>query len=109
MPTPLTAPGRTGKPYEKHHGFCLETQRFPDSVNWPHFSDVVLRPGQVYRHKTVHQFGACLGALKVGWHVRFKAVSAGKRGLGRVEELAAAPCFNCFVGQPSPGATFLSI
>ena len=22
--------GRTGKPYEKHHGFCLETQRFPD-------------------------------------------------------------------------------
>jgi len=49
--------GRTGKPYEKHHGFCLETQRFPDAANRSHFSPVVLRPGETYRHHTRHEFG----------------------------------------------------
>lgn len=50
-------PGRTGQGYEKHHGFCLETQRFPDAANWSHFSPVVLRPGEVYRHHTRHESG----------------------------------------------------
>ena len=50
--------GRGGTPYGKHHGFCLETQHFPDSVNRSHFPPVWLRPGQQYMHKTVHEFGA---------------------------------------------------
>ncbi|CAK9025072.1 Galactose mutarotase (Aldose 1-epimerase) [Durusdinium trenchii] len=53
-------PGRTGQGYEKHHGFCLETQCFPNAVNvnGAHFSNVVLRPGEVYRHHTEHEFGS---------------------------------------------------
>ena len=51
------SPGRGGVSYGKHHGFCLETQRFPDTPNRPHFPSCVLRPGQVYTHTTVHEFG----------------------------------------------------
>ena len=29
--------GRGGVTYAKHHGFCLETQHFPDSANQPQF------------------------------------------------------------------------
>lgn len=43
---------------EKHDAFCLETQRPPDAINNPAFRDlVVLRPEEVYYHKTVHEFG----------------------------------------------------
>ena len=38
-------------------GFCLETQRFPDSPNRPNFPSTVLRPGETYREVTVHKFG----------------------------------------------------
>jgi aldose 1-epimerase len=51
--------GRDGSvTYGKHHGFCLETQTFPDAANRPHFPPALLRPGQTYAHKTVHTFGA---------------------------------------------------
>jgi aldose 1-epimerase len=51
--------GRDGSvTYSKHHGFCLETQTFPDAANRPHFPPVLLRPGQTYSHTTVHTFGA---------------------------------------------------
>ncbi|MBM4018201.1 MAG: galactose mutarotase [Planctomycetes bacterium] len=46
-----------GKPYVQHGALCLETQHFPDSPNKPHFPSPVLRPGQTYRHVTVHKFG----------------------------------------------------
>jgi aldose 1-epimerase len=46
-----------GKKYEKHAGFCLETQHFPDSPNRPEFPSTVLRPGQTYKHTTMHKFG----------------------------------------------------
>ncbi|MEE8451383.1 MAG: aldose epimerase family protein [Thermoguttaceae bacterium] len=45
-----------GKPYGPYHGFCLETQSFPDSPNRPAFPSTVLRPGQTYRHVTIHKF-----------------------------------------------------
>lgn len=45
-----------GRPYAPYHGFCLETQHFPDSPNKPHFPSPVLRPGQSYHHVTVHKF-----------------------------------------------------
>jgi aldose 1-epimerase len=51
-------PGRGNAKYHRHSGFCLETQHFPDSPNQPHFPSTVLRRGQVYRHVTVHEFGA---------------------------------------------------
>ncbi|MDA0752900.1 MAG: galactose-1-epimerase, partial [Verrucomicrobia bacterium] len=46
----------SGGIYNKHNGFCLETQHFPDSPNKPHFPTVVLRPGETYTHHTVHRF-----------------------------------------------------
>jgi len=47
----------SGAEYKKHFGFCLETQHYPDSPNKPDYPTTVLRPGQVYRHTTVHRFG----------------------------------------------------
>ena len=54
-------PGKGDAVYAKNGGLCLETQAFPDSINkqgkpgWP---DVVLRPGNKYRHSMVHRFSA---------------------------------------------------
>lgn len=48
--------GKSGKVYEKHFGFCLEAQHFPDSPNQPAFPSTVLRPGETYMQKTVHRF-----------------------------------------------------
>jgi len=48
--------GKNGKVYNKHFGFCLETQHFPDSPNKPDFPPVVLRPGQKYVTETVYRF-----------------------------------------------------
>ena len=48
--------GKAGKPYEKHAGFCLETQHYPDSPNQPEFPSTVLQPGEEYNSKTVYTF-----------------------------------------------------
>jgi aldose 1-epimerase len=48
--------GKSGKPYVKRGGFCLEAQHFPDSPNQPAFPPVVLRPGGAYRQTTVYRF-----------------------------------------------------
>ncbi len=48
--------GKHGKVYNKHEGFCLETQHFPDAINHPYFPSSVLKPGQVYRHSCIHRF-----------------------------------------------------
>jgi len=48
--------GKGGKVYDRHHGFCLETQHFPDSPNKPHFPSTVLRPGEKYSTMTVFSF-----------------------------------------------------
>jgi aldose 1-epimerase len=50
--------GRDGAPLQRHAGLCLETQRFPDGPNHPDWGDVMLRPGEVYRHSTVLAFDA---------------------------------------------------
>lgn len=42
--------------YQQYHGFCLETQHYPDSPNHSHFPSTVLYPGSTYYHLTVHQF-----------------------------------------------------
>jgi len=48
--------GKRGVVYHQHSAFCLETQHFPDSVHQPRFPSIILRPGQTYRHTTVHKF-----------------------------------------------------
>jgi len=45
-----------GRPYGPYHGFCLETQRYPDSPNQPKFPSTLLRPGEVYHEVTIHKF-----------------------------------------------------
>ena len=42
--------------YEKHSAFCLETQHYPDSPNQPKFPSTILKPGETYRHTTIHTF-----------------------------------------------------
>ncbi len=49
--------GKGGKVYEKHTGFCMETQYFPDAPNQPNFPDVILRPGETYQQTTAYVFG----------------------------------------------------
>ncbi|MGA2545037.1 MAG: aldose epimerase family protein [Rectinemataceae bacterium] len=49
-------PGKRGSLYEKHGGFCLETQLFPDSPNKPSYPMSLLRPGQEWKHETVYRF-----------------------------------------------------
>jgi aldose 1-epimerase len=46
-----------GEPHLPYRGLCLEPQRFPDAINRPHFSPVVLRPGETYRQVTAFKFG----------------------------------------------------
>jgi aldose 1-epimerase len=52
-----TIEGKSGRPYARHAGVCLETQHFPDSPHRPGFPTTVLRPGEVYRSTTVWAFG----------------------------------------------------
>jgi aldose 1-epimerase len=49
--------GKYGVTYEKHAGFCLETQHFPDAPNEPKFASTLLKPGQTMRSVTVFAFG----------------------------------------------------
>ncbi len=52
----MTVPGLDGVPYPPMAGLCLEAQRFPDSVNVPHFSDTILRPGELYSQTCEFRF-----------------------------------------------------
>ncbi|HEX6732394.1 MAG TPA: aldose epimerase family protein [Pyrinomonadaceae bacterium] len=49
--------GKGGVVYQKHAGFCLEPQHFPDSPNHPNFPSTVLLPGDEYQQTTVFRFG----------------------------------------------------
>ena len=49
--------GKGGCAYGRYHGYCLETQHFPDSPNQPQFPGVILQPGETYRHTTRFVFG----------------------------------------------------
>jgi aldose 1-epimerase len=52
-----TFTGRYGNKYQKHAGFCLETQHFPDAPNHPNFASTELRPGQTFHSTTTFIFG----------------------------------------------------
>jgi len=49
-------PGKGGKVYGAHAGFCLETQHFPDSPNHADFPSAELLPGDEYRSTTIYRF-----------------------------------------------------
>jgi aldose 1-epimerase len=51
-----THKGKGGVRYQKHQGFCLESQHFPDAVHHPHFPSILLRPGQTYTQTTIYKF-----------------------------------------------------
>ncbi len=48
--------GKSGTPYAKHHGFCLECEGYPDGAKVPELGDIVVRPGKPRRHTTVYTF-----------------------------------------------------
>jgi aldose 1-epimerase len=51
-----TLKGKGGRMYQKHDGFCMEAQHFPDSPNQPSFPPVILHPGEKYHQKTAYRF-----------------------------------------------------
>jgi len=48
--------GKKGVTYQQYHGFCLETQYFPDAINHPNFPSIVLKPGKTYTQTTIYKF-----------------------------------------------------
>ena len=51
-----TLTGKGGAVYRHRNGLCLETQHFPDSPNKPMFPTTIVKPGDVYRTRTVFTF-----------------------------------------------------
>lgn len=50
--------GKAGIAYQRHAGFSLETQHYPDSPNHPNFPSTELLPGQLYRETSIFKFSA---------------------------------------------------
>jgi aldose 1-epimerase len=53
--------GKGGAVYKQYSGFCMEAQKFPDSVNhpeWKEKSNAILRPGETYKQTTIYKFSA---------------------------------------------------
>ncbi len=48
---------QSGAQFVPHDAVCLETQFYPNSVNRSGFPSVILEPGKVWQHRTVHRFG----------------------------------------------------
>jgi aldose 1-epimerase len=53
----MAVAGKGGVHYLKHGAFCLETQKYPDSVHHENFPSTILNPGQIYKHQVVFKFG----------------------------------------------------
>lgn len=50
--------GKSGIPYTRHAGLCLECEGYPDGVNVPEMGDIVLRPGFPRRQATAYAFSS---------------------------------------------------
>ncbi|WP_026955626.1 aldose epimerase family protein [Algoriphagus vanfongensis] len=48
--------GADGKTYQKHWGFCLESQVWPDAINHENFPSPILNPGEKYEHLIEYRF-----------------------------------------------------
>jgi aldose 1-epimerase len=49
--------GKNGSVYTEHHGFCLETQHYPDSPNQSAFPSAIFGPARPYHEHTEFTFG----------------------------------------------------
>ncbi len=49
--------GKNGEKLGRFAGLALETQHYPDSPNHPEFPSTSLKPGEVFKSKTVYKFG----------------------------------------------------
>lgn len=50
--------GKYGRSLNYRESFALETQKYPDSPNHPHFPSTLLIPGEKYTHVCVYRFSA---------------------------------------------------
>ncbi len=48
--------GKLGKTFKYRESFALETQHYPDSPNQDNFPSIILRPGKIYKTKSVYKF-----------------------------------------------------
>ena len=49
--------GKHGVVYEQRAAICLETQKYPDTPNKPHWISCELRPDETYQTTTIYRFG----------------------------------------------------
>jgi aldose 1-epimerase len=49
-------PGKSGAPYGPHAGLCLECEGYPHAGRTEAFGDILVRPGQPQRRRTVYAF-----------------------------------------------------
>ena len=49
-------PGKEGVLYGPRHGYCFETQYYPNSINTPGFPSPALKEGKEYRTTTIYKF-----------------------------------------------------
>lgn len=55
--------GKQGTVYQRNAGFYLQAQNFPDAIHRrKKYPDILLRPGQHYRHDIVYKFGLHMGS-----------------------------------------------
>jgi aldose 1-epimerase len=48
--------GKSGVPYRRCAGLCLECEGYPDGANTPGLGDVILRPDRPIHRRTLYQF-----------------------------------------------------
>lgn len=48
--------GKNGAVYQPRHGFCLETQFYPDANHHENFPSTILKAGEVYDSTTIYKF-----------------------------------------------------
>ena len=54
-----TVKGKAESIYQKHAAFCLETQKYPDSINQEGtegWHSIILHPGETYNHIDLYKF-----------------------------------------------------
>ena len=49
--------GKEGVVYGPHHGFCMETQFYPDTPHHDEFPSSILKAGEEYSSTTIYKFG----------------------------------------------------
>jgi len=50
--------GKSGRPYGKYAGLCLECEGYPNGAARPDLGDIILRPGAPQRHRTIYAFSS---------------------------------------------------